>query len=549
MSHPTPHDDQQPEVEDMVASWQLDKHTRMDQAIGHRDHLVAAHTSDPDAGRPVVTADPDTGVQIADVNLTDLTGRLETAALTARHALTPASTLDTAGLMRILDTIRRLTGILAALEMLVVCLLDIRVRTRDAERDVPARRQGRATAGLVGIATHTSPSIARMSLRAAQRITTMPGMFTALVIGRLTPRDTAAVGTRTAGMTPAGRNLLDAALVEHLPEVTGAGAGRWSTIITRTASILEPDGAARRHRIALEHRHVKITPAAHGMAHINLYVDGLDAAAFTRHNQASAHTLKAEGDMRTVAQIQADTALDDLLGRSPDHEPVSITVDVAIDAATLLSPAEGPDATIPGAGSYPSRTLIDQILTTVSPHGDLREHLCPPPHRDQGEGNAGDESGGPPVGPPGRRLPLPPGLPDVIHQGAVQLRRVFTDPATGQLVAAESRARAFPPALARLIRLRDDLCRAPYCDAPIQHIDHVIDHAAGGPTSQADGQGLCAFHNYLKNELATVDLADRTGDHQVHWRTLINTVTTRPDPLTGPDLPTARQHLNPPHTG
>lgn len=544
MSQPTSHNDApggdatEPDPEDLVASWHLDSRERMDEAIRARDQLVTATTKDQATGH--VSVDPDGGVEVGDVDLTDLTNTLQSTVLAARDTLTPTSPLDEAGLLRILDVIRHLTGVLAALEMLIVCLLDTRVRARDAERDIPASRQGRATAGLVGIATRTSPSIARMSLRAARRVTTMPGMFTALATGRLTPRDTRTVGTRTAGMTPTGRNLLDAALSTHLPDVTGAGAGRWHTIISKTVSILEPEGATRRHQVAYAHRHVKVTPVADGMAHINLYVDGLDAAAFTRHNQDTAQALKNEGDVRPVSQIQADTALDTLLGRTQDHEPVTVTVDVVMDVATLLAPdeTESPDVIIPGAGTYPARPMIDQILAAVSPHGDLREHLCPTPER--------QKDGTVTVGSPPHRLPLPEGMPRVIQAGAVQLRRLFTHPTTGQLVAAESRARAFPAALARLIRLRDGLCRGPYCDAPIRHIDHVIDHAAGGPTSQADGQGLCAFHNYLKTELATVSLdTSNTGDHQVDWHTLLGTITTRPDPLTGPDLPTTNNYLNP----
>jgi hypothetical protein len=526
--------------EDLVASWHLDSRARMDEAIRARDQLIATNTPDTSAGQ--VTVDTEHGVRVGDVNLTDLTTTLQSTVLAARHTLTPASTLDEAGLLRILDVIRHLTGILAALEMLIVCLLDVRIRARDTERDVPAKQQGRATAGLVGIATRTSPSIARMSLRAAQRVTgSMPGMFTALATGRLPPRQATSVGTRTGGMTPTGRNLLDAALVDHLPDTTGAGAGQWATIITKTASVLEPDGATSRHQIAHAHRHVTITPAADGMAHINLYVDGLDAAAFARHNHQTAQALKNEGEVRPVSQIQADLALNALLGRTEDHEPVTVTVDVVMDVATLLTPDDGtdsPDVTIPGAGTYPARPLIDQILNTVSPHGDLREHLCPIPER--------RPDGTVTVGPPAHRFPLPPGLPDVVRAGAVQLRRLFTHPTSGQLVAAESRARAFPAALARLIRLRDGLCRGLYCDAPIRHIDHVIDHADGGPTSQTNGQGLCAFHNYLKTDLATITLHDDPAGQHVDWNTLLGTITTRPDPLTGPDLPTTREYLNPP---
>ena len=34
--------------------------------------------------------------------------------------------------------------------------------------------------------------------------------------------------------------------------------------------------------------------------------------------------------------------------------------------------------------------------------------------------------------------------------------------------------------LAKLIKLRDQTCRNPYCEAPIRHIDHITRHSDGG---------------------------------------------------------------------
>ncbi len=56
------------------------------------------------------------------------------------------------------------------------------------------------------------------------------------------------------------------------------------------------------------------------------------------------------------------------------------------------------------------------------------------------------------------------------EQGRVELRRLYAAPDSGALIALESRARAVPDGLAQFIRLRDQTCRTPYCDAPIRHI-------------------------------------------------------------------------------
>jgi hypothetical protein len=78
------------------------------------------------------------------------------------------------------------------------------------------------------------------------------------------------------------------------------------------------------------------------------------------------------------------------------------------------------------------------------------------------------------------------------------LRRVYEQPATGSLVAMDSRATLFQGRLAQFLRIRDRRCRTPGCGAPIRHVDHVIPRARGGPTTKDNGQCLCEMCNYAK---------------------------------------------------
>ena len=80
----------------------------------------------------------------------------------------------------------------------------------------------------------------------------------------------------------------------------------------------------------------------------------------------------------------------------------------------------------------------------------------------------------------------------------VWLRRLYTAPGTGDLIAADSRSRLFTTGQRRFLRARDDLCRTPYCDAPIRHYDHVTPWHTNGPTSLANGAGLCEACNHTK---------------------------------------------------
>ncbi|HXH79003.1 HNH endonuclease [Nocardioides sp.] len=105
----------------------------------------------------------------------------------------------------------------------------------------------------------------------------------------------------------------------------------------------------------------------------------------------------------------------------------------------------------------------------------------------------------------------------------IWLRRLYTSPTTGELVAMDATGRFFRGSLARFIRLRDQVCRTPWCDAPVRHVDHLQTHADGGPTSARNGQGLCESCNYAKD-------APR-------WRT-----RPQPDGSVAVTLPTGHQH-------
>jgi hypothetical protein len=59
--------------------------------------------------------------------------------------------------------------------------------------------------------------------------------------------------------------------------------------------------------------------------------------------------------------------------------------------------------------------------------------------------------------------------------------------------------RRFDGWLAQLITLRDQTCRDPYCEAPIRHIDHIRPHRDRGPTSLANGRGVCERGNYVRD--------------------------------------------------
>ncbi|MFD1240656.1 HNH endonuclease, partial [Arthrobacter ulcerisalmonis] len=126
----------------------------------------------------------------------------------------------------------------------------------------------------------------------------------------------------------------------------------------------------------------------------------------------------------------------------------------------------------------------------------------------------------------------------------VWVRRLYTAPASGELLAMDSRARLLPPGLRRFIEARDATCRTPYCDAPIRHYDHIHPWHLGGTTTATNTAGLCEACNYTKEQPGWKTTTNpgttgtnEPGRHQLHITTPTGhtyTSTAPPPPGTPP---------------
>lgn len=95
-------------------------------------------------------------------------------------------------------------------------------------------------------------------------------------------------------------------------------------------------------------------------------------------------------------------------------------------------------------------------------------------------------------------------------------------------MAVDSRRRKAPAGLAALVADRDQLCRSPWCGAPLRHVDHVQPHRETGRTDVRDLQGLCERCNYAKEALGwssrprpgpwhSTEITTPTGHVYVSW--------------------------------
>jgi hypothetical protein len=137
--------------------------------------------------------------------------------------------------------------------------------------------------------------------------------------------------------------------------------------------------------------------------------------------------------------------------------------------------------------------------------------------------------------------PVPASLARQIVRDAatVWLRRLYTRPAEGSLVAMDSRRRGFAGELRRFLVIRDELCRTPWCEAPVRHLDHVTAVAADGTTSAENGQGLCEACNYAKETRGWSSRGLDRGRHtvEIHTPTGHRYTSTAPDPPGTPARP------------
>lgn len=97
------------------------------------------------------------------------------------------------------------------------------------------------------------------------------------------------------------------------------------------------------------------------------------------------------------------------------------------------------------------------------------------------------------------RSTLTPGTAARCLDGADVERIVFDGPS--RVIDVGAQRRFFTGALRRAIEVRDRTCFHDFCDeVPARpEIDHIHEHAKGGPTTQSNGRLGCSFHNKWRN--------------------------------------------------
>ena len=413
-----------------------------------------------------------------------------------------------------IDQIRALEDLKAAIcatQARITVDLEDSTRTARAAAGIPANERGKGIAAQVALARQESPARGGRLLGFAQAlIREMPHTHAALRAGTINEWRATLLVRESACLTLADRATFDAQVATDHTRLTQLGDRALVAFAKQTAYRLDATSVVRRSAKAAGERRVTLRPAPDTMSHLSGLLPVAQGVSVYATLGRDADALRAQGDARSRGQLMADLLVQRVTGQtSPDDTPVE--VQLVMTDRTLLAGDDEP-ATIPGYGTVPGTWARRLIAERTHPADDPEPDDSTPSQRRTDQ------------------------------RTRLFLRRLFTHPSTGQLVAMDSRQRTAPPGLARFINTRDQTCRTPRCDAPIRHHDHIIPVAQGGTTTAHHLQGTCEACNYTKE--AHGWKARAGPPHAPHTVTL-TTPTGHQYRSTAPPLP---GHHDPPAT-
>ncbi len=364
-------------------------------------------------------------------------------------ALDGPSGLDDAGRLDAIRALEELACTVSAAQTALAAELAESVDNDHEVLGIPADRRGQGLASMVALARRESPHRGRRHLGLARVVQReLPHTWSAWRAGRITEWRATVMARETACLSLEHRLAIDELLAADRDAFEAMSERQVVAAATAEAARLDGASLVLRRRKAESERCVSIRPAPDTMVWLTALLPVAEGVAVHAALIRGADTARAQGDPRTKGQVMADELVARVTGDSADRGP-GVTLDLVMPHDALLGASDEP-ARLADLGPIPAELARELVAGAVA---------------------SGKE---------------------------VWLRRLYASPTTGELVAMDSRARRFPAGLARFIRLRDQVCRTPWCDAPIRHTDHVQRHDDGGPTSGHNGQGACEACNYAK---------------------------------------------------
>ena len=343
--------------------------------------------------------------------------------------------------LRVLEDMK---SAISGLQAKIAVSFELAQRQADAAAGVPAPKQGGGAAAQIALARRESPHRGSRLLGLAKALVKeMPRTLAALDSGLLNEWRATLLVKETACLSAEDRCAVDEELAPDTGTLEGMGDRAIIAAAKAAAYRRDPRSVTQRAAHAAKERHVSIRPAPDTMTYLTALLPVAQGVAAYKALKEAADSARCSGDERSRGQVMADTLVERLTGTPGGVSKVE--VQLVLTDRTLFQGDSEP-ARLEGYG--------------IVPGGWARELV--------GLGGAGMGLGG--AGNPSGHIKEAPADPGF----AVWVRRLYTAPESGELVAMDSKARFFPPGLRRFIEARDATCRTPYCDAPIRHIDHIV---------------------------------------------------------------------------
>ncbi|WP_026542266.1 HNH endonuclease signature motif containing protein [Paenarthrobacter nicotinovorans] len=435
------------------------------------------------------------------------------AAAKSAHSLrgarsAPATTVSS-DLIEQLRVLEEMKSAISALQARIAVAFDLAQRAEQAEAGVPAAERGQGVGAQVALARRESPNRGSRLLGLAKALVTeMPRTLAALKSGNLNEWRATLLVKETACLSVEDRCAVD----EELAPDTGTFDGKGDKAIIAAAKAAayrrDPRSVVGRASRAAAERTVSLRPAPDTMTYLTALLPVAQGVAVYAALTRAADSARSSGDTRGRGQLMADTLTARITGTPGGIS--GINLDLVMTDRTLFQGDSEP-ARLKGYGIVPAewgRELLalgqDSAVGQAGVNPASRTGQAAPlgqagvnPASRTGQDSAVGQAGVNPASRTGQAAPLGQAA-GLNAEFTVWLRRLYTAPGTGELLATDSKARLFTGGLRRFIETRDDSCRTPYCDAPIRHIDHVVPWRSGGGTSLANGAGLCEACNHTK---------------------------------------------------
>ncbi|MDD7834744.1 DUF222 domain-containing protein [Paenarthrobacter sp. AB444] len=401
------------------------------------------------------------------------------------HSSSGSASTVSADLIEQLRVLEEMKSAICGLQARVAVAFDLAQRAEQAEAGVPASERGQGVGAQVALARRESPNRGSRLLGLAKALVMeMPRTLAALNSGQLNEWTATLLVKETACLSVEDRAAVD----EELAPDTGTFEGKGDKAVIAAAKAAayrrDPRSVVGRASRAASERTVSLRPAPDTMTYLTALLPvAQGVAVYAALNRAadsarSTGTVESGGVVPTRGQIMADTLVERVTGTPGGIS--GINLDLVMTDRTLFQGDSEP-ARLSGYGIVPA-----EWARSVVAKGQAEQ--------DQPEQNQDNEL-------------------------TVWLRRLYTAPATGELLATDSRARLFTGQLRRFIETRDDTCRTPYCDAPIRHIDHIVPWRSGGKTNFANDAGLCEACNHTKEQPGWTSRAVQADVHTLEIRT------------------------------